>query len=104
MKNPSLTDEQIVSALHQRDAGVSILRICTQFDISIATFYNLKKRYGGLDVAAVKQLRELETERFKLVKTIDVLRADQKILHEILDLHLMSVAITRSCSRTSTPV
>lgn len=104
MKNPSLTDEQIVSALHQRDAGVSVHRICALFDISIATFYNLKKRYGGLDLSAVKQLRELETEKFKLAKALDVLRADQKILQEILDLQLLSVAETRSCSRTGTPV
>jgi putative transposase len=100
MKNTSLTEEQIVWALQQRDAGVSIHRICAHFGISLATFYNLRKRYGGLDVASVKQLRALETERFRLVKQIDVLKGDQKILEEILDHYIVSSNETRSCSRS----
>ena len=103
MKNTSLTSEQIVCALQQRDAGVPVHQICARFDISVATFYNFKKRYGGLDVTGVEQLRELEIEKFKLAKTIDVLRADQKILQEVLDGYLLSVAETRSCSRAGLP-
>ncbi len=99
MKTTSLTEEQIVWALQQRDAGVSIHRICAQFGISLATFYNLRKRYGGLDVASLKQLRELESEKFRLVKQIDVLKGDQKILEEILERYLISSNETRSCSR-----
>lgn len=101
MKNTSLTEEQIVWALQQREAGVPIHRVCAQFAISLATFYNLRKRYGGLDVVSVKQLRELETERFKLAKQIEILKGDQKILEEILDHYLVSSSETRSCSRST---
>lgn len=100
MKNTSLTEEQIVCALQQREAGVPIHQVCAQYGISLATFYNLRKRYGGLDVASVKQLRKLETERFKLAKQIEVLEADQKILEEILDHYIVSSNKTRSCSRS----
>jgi putative transposase len=99
MKNTSLTEEQIVWALHQRDAGVSVHCICAHFGISLATFYNLRKRYSGLNVSCVKQLRELEMEKFKLAKQVELLKGDQAILQEILDSYLLSAAETRSCSR-----
>lgn len=104
MKNTSLTEEQIVWALQQRDAGVSVYRICVHFGISLATFYNLRKRYAGLDVAGVKQLRELEIERFKLVKLIEGLKEDRTMLQETLEEFLVASAEPRSCSRTSSSV
>ncbi len=104
MKNTNLTEEQIVSALQQRDAGLSVYRICAQFDISAATFYNLRKRYSGLNVAGVKQLRELETERFKLTKQIEVLQADQTILKEVFNSYLSTSSETLLCSRSESSV
>jgi len=35
-------------------------------DISDATFYNWKKKYGGLGVSEVRRLRQLEEEDRKL--------------------------------------
>jgi putative transposase len=50
MKKTKLTEAQIVFAVKQGESGVKIQEICRQMGISEATFYNWKKKYGGLGV------------------------------------------------------
>lgn len=69
-----------------------------RFGISVATFYNMRKKYSGLEVSVLKQVRELEIEKIKLIKKMEVLKQDQIILQEILDVHINSGDKTRSCS------
>lgn len=87
MKNTCLSAEEIVLALQQREAGEPVERICNRFGISVATFYNMRKRYSGLEVSVLKQVRELEVEKIKLIKKIETLKQDQSILQEILAVH-----------------
>ncbi|PZM78342.1 MAG: hypothetical protein DKT66_24245 [Candidatus Melainabacteria bacterium] len=101
MKNTSLSAEEIVMALQQREAGEPVEQICTRFGISVATFYNMRKRYSGLEVSVLKQVRELEIEKLKLTKEIEVLKQDQAILHEILDVQIASSEQARTCSRSA---
>ena len=98
MKNSSLTAEQIVAALQQRESGESVEQICLRFEISTATFYNMRKRYAGMEVDVLKRLREREIEKCKLANTVEILKQDRSILQQILDAHGASVDLTRSCS------
>ena len=90
MKNTSLSAEEIVLALQQREAGEPVEQICARFGISVATFYNMRKRYSGLSVSVLKQVRELEIEKLKLTKTIEVLKQDQVIL-PVLFIHIVDI-------------
>jgi putative transposase len=38
--------------------------------MSDATFYNWRKRYGGMEVSEARRLRELEAENHKLKKLV----------------------------------
>ena len=42
--------------------------VCRQHDISSATYYNWKSKYGGMEASDVKRLQELEEENAKLKK------------------------------------
>ena len=62
MKKSKFTEEQILFALKQADAGQPVADVCRQMGISEATFYVWKKRYGNLGLLEVRELRQLRDE------------------------------------------
>lgn len=51
MKKSRFTESQIVFALKQSETGVKVEEVCRKMGISEATFYNWKKKFGGLGVS-----------------------------------------------------
>lgn len=43
-----------------------VAEVCRKLGISEATFYSWKKKYGGLDPAELRRLRQLEEENRRL--------------------------------------
>ena len=66
MKKKRFTEAQIVSILHQQEAGKSVKDISREHGISDATFYNWKAKYGGMQVSDVKRMKDLEEENARL--------------------------------------
>ena len=52
--------------------------------ISAATFYNWKKKYGGLGVSELRRLKNLEEENSQLKKLLADLSLDKQILQDVL--------------------
>tara|TARA_R110002051_G_scaffold2508_5_gene12990 strand:- start:240 stop:566 length:327 start_codon:yes stop_codon:yes gene_type:complete len=52
--------------------------------ISEATFYNWKKKYGGLGVSGLRRLKNLEEENSQLKKLVADLSLDKQILQDVL--------------------
>ncbi len=48
MKRSQFTEQQIAFALKQAELGTPVDEVCRKLGISDATFYNWKKKYGGL--------------------------------------------------------
>jgi putative transposase len=70
MKKSRFSEEQIVGFLKQVESGVVVKDLCRKHGFSDATFYNWRSRYGGMEVADVRRLRELEGENAKLKKLL----------------------------------
>ena len=66
MKKSRFTETQIVSRLKEADAGMKVEELCRKHGISSASYYNWKKKYGGMDASEIKRLKELEEENAKL--------------------------------------
>ncbi len=64
------TEEQIIGFLKQAQAGVAIKDLCRKHGFSDATFYTWRRKYGGMEVADAKRLRELEAENARLKKLL----------------------------------
>ena len=64
------TEEQIIGYLKQAEAGVAIKDLCRKHGFSDAAFYTWRRKFGGMDVADAKRLRELEAENAKLTKLL----------------------------------
>lgn len=84
MKRSKFTESQIIFALKQAETGVKVEEVCRKMGISEATFYNWKKKYGGLGVSELRRLRQLEEENFKLKQIVADLTLDKQMLQDVL--------------------
>jgi len=66
MKKSKFTQTQITFAIKQAETGTRIEEVCRKMGISEATFYNWKKKYGGLGVSKLRKLQQLEEENAQL--------------------------------------
>ncbi len=64
------SEEQIIKAIKQHEAGAKADDICRDMGISSGTFYNWRSKYAGLEVNEAKRLRELEPENGKLKRLL----------------------------------
>ena len=84
MKKSKYTDEQIAFFLKQAELGTSVDEVCRKMGISDATFYNWRKKYGGLGPSEVRRLRQLEEENTKLKRLVADLSLDKAMLQDVL--------------------
>lgn len=66
MRKSEFSELQIVSILKAVDAGRTIKDVCREHEISEAIYYQWKSKYGGMEAADIRRLRELEDENRKL--------------------------------------
>jgi putative transposase len=84
MRASRYSQEQIVMALRQAEAGTRVVEICRKLGVSEATFYRWKKRYGSLGVSELRELKQLREENRKLKTLVADLSLDRSILQEAL--------------------
>lgn len=84
MKGKRYTEEQIVYALKQAETGVKVAELTRTMGISEQTFYAWKRKYAGLGVSELRELRELREENRKLKQLVADLSLDKHILQEVL--------------------
>ena len=78
------SEEQIITALRQVDGGVSVKEVCRQMGVSETTFYVWKRKYAGIGVSELRELRQLREENAKLKRLVADLSLDKHILQEVL--------------------
>lgn len=84
MKRSKFTDAQIAFILRQAEEGTPVGEVCRKAGISDATFYNWRKKYGGLMPSEMKRLKQLEEENGKLKKLVADLSLDKAMLQDVL--------------------
>ena len=78
------TQEQIIELLKQHEAGVSTAQICRDNNVSQATFYKWKAKYGGMNVDEAKRLKQLEEENARLKRIVADQALDIVALKDVL--------------------
>jgi len=78
------TEEEILAALHQVETGAEIADVCRKLGISTATFYLWRKKYSGLGLSELRELRQLRDENSKLKRLVADLSLDRHMLQELI--------------------
>ena len=84
MKKSRFTESQIVSILKEYEKGRDTQDLCREYGVSRATFYNWRKKYGGMDASQLKKLKELELENRRLKQMYADLSLDHQMLKDVL--------------------
>jgi putative transposase len=84
MKRKRYTDEQIAYALSQAEAGTPVVEICRKLGVSQQTIYIRRRKFAGMGVAELRELRQLREENKKLKQLVADLSLDKHMLQEVL--------------------
>jgi putative transposase len=84
MKKSRFTEEQIGYALRHAETGTKVSEVCRKIGVAEATFYNWKKKYGGLGVSELGRLKQLEEENGQLKKLVADLSLDKQMLQDVI--------------------
>ena len=83
MKQKSHSIEEVIRILRQADGGQTAQAVCREHNISEQTFYRWKKKYGGMELADARRLKELEKENAELKKMLAESMLENRILKEV---------------------
>jgi len=84
MKRSKFSDGQIAFILRQAEEGTAVAEVCRKAGISEATYYNWRKKYGGLMPSEMKRLKQLEEENHRLRRLVADLSLDKEMLQDVL--------------------
>ena len=81
MKKKTHSEEQIIGILLDAEGEKTVVQTCKDHNISDKTYYRWKRKYGRMEVADARRLRELEKENLELKKIV----ADQLLNIKVLE-------------------
>ena len=81
-RKSQFTDEQIIRAVREIDAGATQADVARRLGVNVQTIYRWKEKFGGMEVNDAKRLRALEDENARLKKLL----AEQLLDNEALRL------------------
>ena len=84
------TEEQIIAILNRHEAGAKTTELCREYNISDATFYKWKAKFGGMDVSDARRLRSLEDENRRLKQIVADLTLDNQALKAVTSKNYLS--------------
>lgn len=78
------SEEEILRVLRKAEAGSTVVEVCRKHGISQQSFYLWKKKYAGLGLNELRELRQLREENNKLKRLVADHSLDRHILQEIV--------------------
>jgi len=83
MRKSQYSEEQIIGILREAEGDTPVKAVCAKHNVSEATFYKWRSKYGGMDVNEARRLRVLEEENSRLKRAVADLTVQVQILKEV---------------------
>ena len=83
MKEQQHSTAEIIRILRQGESGRTVEDLCREHNISKATFHRWKRKYGDMDLADAKRLKELDKENCELKKMLAESMLKIRVLEEV---------------------
>ncbi len=85
MRKTRFTQTQIVAILKEGDRGIPVKDVCRKHEISDATYYNWKSKYGGMDASDLKKMKEMERELSQLKRMYADMALENRALRDLIE-------------------
>jgi len=83
MRKSKFSEEQIIGILREAEGETPVKAVCAKHNLSEATFYKWRSKYGGMDVKEARRLRVLAEENSRLKRAVADLTVQVQILKEV---------------------
>lgn len=83
MRKSKFSETQIIGILREAEGDTPVKAVCARHNVSEATFYKWRAKYGGLDVNEARRLRAMEEENARLKRAVADLTVQVQILKEV---------------------
>ena len=70
MKQNRYSEEQFIKILNGAETGIPVADLCHKHEVSDASYYTWRRKYGGTNVNEAKRLKQLEDENRKLKRLL----------------------------------
>lgn len=84
MRKKRYTEQQIVRILKEVESGKQVAEVARKHGVSEQTIYHWRSKYGGMDQAQLKLLKELQSENSRLKKIVAQQAMDNDALKDLL--------------------
>lgn len=78
------TEEQSIGFLKEAEAGMLVKELCRKHGFSDASFYTWRAKFGGMEVAEARRLKDLETENGRQKKPLAEAMLDMEALNVVV--------------------
>jgi putative transposase len=85
MKKARFTETQILAILKEADSGIPVKDLCRKYEISDATYYNWKSKYGGMEASDLKRMKELERELSQMKRMYADMALENRALKDLIE-------------------
>jgi putative transposase len=83
MRKSKFNEEQIIGILREAEGETPVKAVCAKHNLSEATFYKWRSKYGGMDISEARRLRAMEEENSRLKRAVADLTVQVQILKEV---------------------
>ncbi len=73
------SEEEILRVLREPESGTTVVEVCRKHGISQQSFYLWKRKYAGLGLSELRELRQLRDENVKLKRLVAGLSLDNEV-------------------------
>ena len=84
MRKSRFSEHQIVRILKEVEGGRRVKEVCREHGVSEATYYQWKSKYGGMEAADIRRLKELEEENRRLKQMYADLSLENRALKDVI--------------------
>ena len=84
MRKSKHSEHQIIAILKAVEAGRTVRDVCREHEVSEATYYKWKSKYGGMQASDIRRLRELEEENRRLKQMYADLSLENRALKDVI--------------------
>lgn len=83
MKQKRHTTEEIIRIIREADGGKDLEAVCRKHNVSPASFYRWKKKFGGMELKDARKYRQLEKENSELKQMLADSLLKIRVLEEV---------------------